>query len=65
MRHSPVAMIGLDAQRAARRVDGDVVAEAEHPAQQQLLVGERGLQLGDLDRRVAQAGGVGRDAGRR
>ena len=36
-------------ERAARRVDRDVVAEAELGAQDQLLVAERRVQLGDLD----------------
>ena len=44
-------------ERAARRVHRDVVAEAERPAQQDLLVGERGLQLRDLDRTGAEPGG--------
>ena len=34
-------------------------------AQQQLLVGEGRLQLGDLDRPVGETGRLGRDAGRR
>ena len=50
-------------QRASRGVDGDVVTEAEHRAQEQLLVGEGGLQLGHLDRAVAESGRLGRDAG--
>ena len=55
----------VGAKRTAGRVDGDVLPEAEHLGQQQLLVGEGGLQLGDLDRPVAQSGGLGREPGRR
>ena len=51
MRHSPVAMIGLAPRAPPDGLTDDVVAEAEHLAQQQLLVGEGGLQLGHLDRR--------------
>ena len=65
MRHEAGGHDRVRRERAARRVDRDVVAEAEHLAQQQLLVGERGLQLGHLDRPVAEPGGLGGDAGRR
>ena len=41
-------------QRAARRVDVDVVAEAERLAQDQLLVGERRVQLGHVERPPAR-----------
>ena len=49
MRIRPPVNIGLPVERAARRVDRDVVAEAELGAQDQLLVAERRVQLGDLD----------------
>ena len=49
MRIRPPVNIGLPASGAARRVDRDVVAEAELGAQDQLLVAERRVQLGDLD----------------
>ena len=52
-------------QRAAGRVDADVVAEPERLAQDQLLVGERRVQLGDVDLAVGHAGLRGGDAGRR
>jgi hypothetical protein len=50
-------------ERAARLVHHHVVAEAERLPEQQLLVGERGLQLGDLDRSGPEPGGIGRDPG--
>ena len=65
MRHRPVAMIGL---ALSAPPDGLTVTSSPRPstrAQQQLLVGERGLQLGHLDRAVAESGRLGGDAGRR
>src|SRR6266540_2107360 len=50
---------------ATRRVDGDVVTETERVAKDPLLVAERGAELGDLDRAVADAGPLTRQAGRR
>ena len=52
-------------QRTARSVDLHVLPEAEDVAQQQLFMGERGLQLRDLDRAVADPGLLRRDARRR
>ena len=51
IRFSPAVNIGLRGERSARRVDPDVVAQPERGAQDQLLVGERGVQLGDVDAR--------------
>ncbi len=45
-------------QRAARRVDRDVVGQAERRAQDQLLVAERRVQLGEVD--AVGPGGRGR-----
>ena len=42
-------------ERAARRVDRDAGAEPERLAQDRLLVRERRVQLGDVDRRLADA----------
>ena len=58
-------MIGFAAERAAGQVHRDRVVEPEHLAQQELLVGERGLQFGELDGTVGDPGGLGGDAGRR
>ena len=51
-------------QRAARRVDVDVVAEAERLAQDQLLVAERRVQLGHVDAAAADAGLLAGERGR-
>jgi len=56
---------GIVPQRPTGSVHRHVVREAEDTAQEQLLVGEGGLELGQLDGGVAQPGGFGRDAGGR
>ena len=50
-------------QRPARRVDVDVVAQAQRLAQDHLLGGEGGVELGDVERAVADPGRLGRQAG--
>ena len=49
IRMPPPENIGLPASGAAGRVDRDVVGQPELAAQDQLLVAERRVQLGDLD----------------
>ena len=53
MRMRPAAIIGLAASAPPDGLTRDVVAEAERLAEDQLLVGERGVQLGDVDHRSA------------
>ena len=49
-------------QRAARRVDRHVGTEPERLDEHRFLVGERGLELGHLDRGLVEPGGLGRRA---
>ncbi len=65
MRTSPVAMIGLAAQRPAGRVDLGAVIQPERRREDQLLVGELRVQLGHLDRPVREPGVLGRLRGGR
>jgi hypothetical protein len=52
-------------QRPTGRVDDHVVGQAHLVAQDGLVVGEAGVQLGHVDRAVANAGALGCQAGRR
>ena len=65
MRTRPVAMIGICCERAARLVHRDRLVEPEHLPQEELLVRERSLQLGDIDGTVGETRGLGGDPRRR
>ena len=65
MRTSPVAMIGFAASAPPDRFTGTESSSPSDLPQEELLVGERGLQLGEFDRPVGDPRGLGGDAGRR
>jgi hypothetical protein len=65
MRIMPAAIIGLAASGPPDGLTHDVVGQAQLVAQDGLVVGEAGVQLGHIDLAVANAGALGCQPGRR